>query len=526
MKRKIPESVIMLSALLCLISCNPSGNLSKKPDGNVIAVNHTGMRQIGRVDERFQSFNVEMAEVVGGNFWIPYDKMDTTQNVTLDENAGIGANKNLFRAVPPINLYEKRLCILASALAPSYLRVSGTWANTTWFQDNDGPKLTTAPDGFKNVLSRKEWKGVVDFTRTINARLVTSFAISDGVRNKEGIWTPDQAKSLVNYTRSVGGEIAAAELFNEPTYAGMGGAPAGYNATFFAKDIAVFRNFIHSTAPDMIVLGPGSVGEGGVLPVGGINKLATDDLLSANPKPDFDVFTYHFYGAVSKRCMPSGPGSISPDQALSQGWLNKTETAFNYYKVLRDKYLPGTPIWLTETADAACGGNPWATTFLDCFRYLEQSGRLAKCGVQVVMHNTLAASEYGLLDQDTHLPRPNYWAALLWNRFMGTEVFDAGSVKPGVDIFAHSLKNKPGGIALMIVNTLNSDCNISIPSKSEEYVLTAIELQAKKVQLNGKDLELTANDELPVIEGKTIKPGTILLPPYSITFLTFNSIKL
>ncbi|MBD0289263.1 MAG: hypothetical protein ICV79_28170 [Flavisolibacter sp.] len=192
---------------------------------------------------------------------------------------------------------------------------------------------------------------------------------------------------------------------------------------------------------------------------------------------------------------------------------------------MRDKYLPGKPIWLTETADAACGGNPWAVTFLDCFRYVEQLGKLAKEGVQVVMHNTLAASEYGLLDQDTHNPRPNYWAALLWSRFMGTDVYDANSTTRGVDMFAHNLKKKPGGIALLIVNTLNTATPIDVPSNAEQYMLTADELQTKKVQLNGQDLALTANDQLPVIKGKAIKAGVIQIPPHSITFLTFSQIK-
>ena len=64
--------------------------------------------------------------------------------------------------------------------------------------------------------------------------------------------------------------------------------------------------------------------------------------------------------------------------------------------------------------------------FLDTFRYLDQLGRLAKGGVQVVMHNTLAASDYGLLDERTLEPRPNYWGALLWRRLMGRAVLDAG----------------------------------------------------------------------------------------------------
>jgi heparanase 1 len=182
-------------------------------------------------------------------------------------------------------------------------------------------------------------------------------------------------------------------------------------------------------------------------------------------------------------------------------------------------------VWLTETADAVCGGNPWAATFLDCFRYVEQLGRLAKCGVQVVMHNTLGSSEYGLINQDTHQSRPNYWTAFLWSRFMGTEVYDAGTAEPGVDMFAHSLKHRPDGIALLIVNTLDNTSRVNIPSNGEQFMLTARELQTQEVQLNGEDLKLTANDELPDIQGKAVKTGIVDLPPHSITFFTFNRIK-
>lgn len=60
--------------------------------------------------------------------------------------------------------------------------------------------------------------------------------------------------------------------------------------------------------------------------------------------------------------------------------------------------------------------------FLDTFRYLDQAGRLAKQGVQVVAHNTLVASDYGLLDDNTLTPKPNWWGALLWRELMGTFV--------------------------------------------------------------------------------------------------------
>ena len=51
---------------------------------------------------------------------------------------------------------------------------------------------------------------------------ITSFAIGAGVRDAAGIWTPIQARPFAAYTKSIGGAIAAAELFNEPTIAASG----------------------------------------------------------------------------------------------------------------------------------------------------------------------------------------------------------------------------------------------------------------------------------------------------------------
>jgi heparanase 1 len=266
----------------------------------------------------------------------------------------------------------------------------------------------------------------------------------------------------------------------------------------------------------MWILGPGSTGEGGIIPVG--EALSTDRLFTADPKPEFDIFSYHFYGGVSKRCM----GGLSPENALTGEWLRKTELGLKFYQDARDLYQPGAPIWLTETAEAACGGNPWAATYVDCFRYLEQLGRLAKKGVQVVMHNTLAASEYALLDQQTHEPRPNYWAALLWNRLMGTKVYEAGLFQEGAGIYIHDLKNATGGYAVLIVNPEDAGQTLQIPAKAERYLLTADDLLSTKVRLNGQVLELAPDGSLPVISGDKINAGEVSLPPHSILFLAFK----
>lgn len=502
------------------------GMLYSAVDSESVAINPASMSRIGAVEERFQAYNVEMLEVTGGRFWKPYKSLHAEANKqAAPQQSGPtpgGMNPNLYEYRPPIDLSNTRLRKLAAALGPAYIRVSGTWANTTYFHDADGPVPTTPPKGFDGVLTRQQWKGVVDFSHAVNARIVTSVATSPGTRDASGVWTPNQARQFFSYTKSLGGDIAATEFMNEPTAAAMGGAPKGYDAAAYGRDTAVFRRFLKETAPEIVFLGPGSVGEGGVLslpPNSGF--IPSEDLLKATG-PVFDVFSYHLYAAVSQRCASMGPESqTTAAAALSNEWLSRPDKINAFYAGLRDRFDPGKPLWITETADTACGGNPWASTFLDTFRYLDSHARLAQQGVRVIAHNTLASSDYGLLDEKTFAPRPNYWAALLWRKLMGTTVLKPGvSPVPNLHLYAQCLRNVPGGVALLAINTdRNASQKLEVSGSSERYTLTAPKLEDRRVDLNGKELNLGSDDSIPSLTGVSTHSGSVTLPPASITFL-------
>jgi hypothetical protein len=483
------------------------------------------MARVGSVDPRFQSYNVEMVEVTGGRFWKPYkdtEEISRTQGTQASGASPAGMNPNLFEYRPPIDLKNARLRKLAAALGPAYVRVSGTWANTTYFYDADGAPPKTPPKGFNGILTRKEWAGVVDFAKAVDARIVTSFTTSPGTRTTAGVWTPEQARQFLSYTKSLGGSIAAAEFMNEPNLAAMGGAPKGYTAADYARDVAAFRRFLKQAAPETLFLGPGSVAEGGSLALPpGSGMLRSQDLLKATG-PVFDAFSYHLYAGVSKRCagMSAAMQTTAAD-ALSQQWLSRAEAIDAFYAGLRDRYDPGKPLWITETADAACGGNRWASTFLDTFRYLNEHASLAQRGVQVIAHNTLASSDYGLLDENTFVPRPNYWAALLWGKLMGATVLKPKpSSAPNLHLYAQCLRDTPGGVSLLAINADRDAAHaIDVSAASERYVLTAPKLEDTRVELNGKELSVGADDALPELRGVATGAGRITLAPASITFL-------
>lgn len=184
---------IYLLTLGSLVSNAQNGAVHKNSDPKQNTINLKVMKFIGKVDERYQSFNVEMCEVIGGDFWIPYRLIDSVRK----ETNKIG-NEALKWGIKPIDLYDKKLLNLASALGPTYVRVSGTWANGVYFQNNDESKLTSTPNGFQNILNRQQWKGVVDFCKAVDGKLVTSFPISDGMRDENGTWQPHQVKAILD----------------------------------------------------------------------------------------------------------------------------------------------------------------------------------------------------------------------------------------------------------------------------------------------------------------------------------------
>jgi heparanase len=492
-----------------------------------VSLDPAKMPRIGAVDERFYSYNIEMAEVTGGNFWRPYHNQSSTaaqaRKPAESASTPAGMDPNIYQYRPHIDLSNPRLRELASALGPAYVRVSGTWANSVFFADSDTPP-DKAPAGFSGVLTRKEWKGVIDFVRAVNGELVTSFATSIGTRNTQGVWTANQASDWLAYTKSVGGQIAAAEFMNEPTYAAMGEAPKGYNAGDYGRDIAVFGPWLRQNSPHTIFLGPGSVGEGPfAIAMGGM--LHSEDLLKATG-PVFDIFSYHLYAAASERCASIGEKvQTTAAAALSQEWLSRPGKINEYYAGLRDRFEPEKPLWITETADAACGGNPWASTFLDTFRYLIEHANLARRGVKVIMHNTLAASDYGLLDQNKFEPRPNYWATVLWHNLMGTTVLDAkASAARNTYVYAQCLKERSGGVTLLVINAdRQRSFELNLPIAGERYTLTAERLEDSTVELNGKPLRLASGGDLPLFEGEPVNAGRASFAPTSITYLTIAS---
>ena len=102
-------------------------------------------------------------------------------------------------------------------------------------------------------------------------------------------------------------------------------------------------------------------------------------------------------------------------------------------------------------------------------------------------------------------------------------VLEAGEHQPGLHVYAHCLRETPGGVALVALNLDQSTSAVlRLPVAGQRYSLSADELQSDTVELNGQALALSG-DALPELTPTATRAGAISLQPATLTFLALPS---
>ena len=145
------------------------------------------------VDERLMSYNIEMTEVTGGTFWMAYTpgQIAGTEPVPpLTSMADLGKLQEWY---DPIDTKNERLLNLGKALGPVWVRVSGTWANKTYYNFDGKYEPGVVPEGFQNALQKDQWLSLLDYVKAVGAKLQISFANCEGIHHADEPWSPWQA---------------------------------------------------------------------------------------------------------------------------------------------------------------------------------------------------------------------------------------------------------------------------------------------------------------------------------------------
>ena len=298
-----------------------------------VKLSASGLNPLREVDERLVSYNVEMTEVTGGTFWKAYTdaQIDGTEQVPPpDFSKGMGAMHQWY---DPIDTKNPRLIKLAKDLGAAWIRVSGTWANKTYY-DFDNKYEGKVPEGFQNVLTKQQWLNLLDFVKAVDGKLLVSIANCPGIHAANEPMPFEQAELLFRTSKEYGVPISAAEFTNEPNMFQVTGFPAGYKVEHYIRDQELFHSWVRENYPDTILVGPCTVdtmkmGDMSTAGVGAAfgTTCSTDDLLNgAVIMPQ--VFSYHYYNGISERLAAVMPKAHWPAEMATSDINARTVAAY------------------------------------------------------------------------------------------------------------------------------------------------------------------------------------------------------
>lgn len=502
-----PLAVALLAAGVA--ACSDEAAETTNTPGRTVTITLALAEAQSEVSERFLSIAVDSAQVVGGHFWSP----------TGEVQGGGGAAR-----VDPYDFSRPRLRRMAAELAPAYLRIGGSEADKV-FYDLDGDPTDPLPDGYSERLTTQQWDGITDFASQLGFEVLFTLNAGPGPRPgnaPDATWSPDNARTLIEHAVSRDDPLVSWELGNEINgMQAIHGLDFRVTAEQYVADVGVARQLVDSVDPDALLAGPSSA----FWPMSGELAPIYPDFMQAGGGAALDVITWHYYPQQSSRCaiatFRAYDTALMAPEPLDEidEWATEVET-------LRDAHAPDTPVWLGETGHAQCGGEPGVSeTFASSFWWLDELGSMAARGQPVVIRQTLSGSNYGLIEDESLTPRPDYFASLLWRRLMGTRVLEASSSDDRLRSYAHCTRSsapgyQPGSVTLLAIN-LDADRRAELDlggttGSAKALVLTAPELTSATVNLNGKLLEVGDDGAPPELGAKDT--STLLVPPWSIAF--------
>ncbi|KAI6069500.1 Heparanase [Aix galericulata] len=248
-----------------------------------------------------------------------------------------------------------------------------------------------------------------------------------------------------------------------------------------------------------------------------------------------DSVTWHHYYVNGR--------SATREDFLSPAVLDTFATAVRDVLEIVAATVPGKKVWLGETSSAYGGGAPQlSNTYLAGFMWLDKLGLAARQGIDVVMRQVFfGAGSYHLVDASFE-PLPDYWLSLLYKRLVGSRVLEvsvAGADARRLRVYLHCTnprhpKYREGDVTLFALNLYNVSQNLQLPrqlwsKQVDQYLLLPHgreSILSRRVQLNGRLLQMVDEETLPTLHEAALAPGSALgLPAFSYGFYVIRKAK-
>lgn len=468
------------------------------------------------VSEKYLSLAIDTAQVVGGEWWNgdnESDEFDFSRPLLRD---------------------------LTRPFAPGYLRIGGTEADSLYYSLTP-PYLSEPPRGFRSVMRPEHWFAVEDFVMDTGMELFFTLNAGPGNRKRRfGMfrtrYSTDQVESLFQFVSEHAQTSPHFEFGNEINgFWAIYGPLERVDSKTYAKDFDRVKDILRKYPLNHDLAGPAFafwpvIGQ----PFSTITNHMRDVLKNTN---QIDQLTWHYYPTQSRRCpVQVRRGTLS--RFLDVKTFDEVKKHAADVKRWRDKHSPHSEIWMGETGPAQCGGVAGLSDrFANSFWWMDQLGVLAFYDNKIVIRQTLAGSDYGMLNPETLETYPDYWSSRLWRQLMGTRVLDSRAslvAEKNVRTYAHCSAQSEGGVSLLAMNlSADIEYSLNLPillqgQDVEVFTLSSPDLLSQEVYLNGEKILDTEENILGPLQGRTShsEDEVFVLSPLTINFYHFPDIQL
>lgn len=499
-------------------SFDPEENGRKEVDSGKKLVEIEIGNKIFETDDRYVSFAIDSAQFLGGKWWKNSDRAI----------AGRGVEKT-----EPFDFFRPEFLRLVTQLGESYLRIGGSESDFTAYEFDGKENRTKTKSSFETLLKPDRWNELDRFLKRTDLELIFVLNAGPGFRDQDENLRYEEYQSFLNHVKAMETPVALWELGNEINgYWLIHGLNEQVSPESYASEFSSVQSQLTETFGAGTKLGgPGSA----YWPMlGEPLSLFFGITLSFVAKLDdpLKVLTWHFYPSQSDRC-PLAVRRSRPKTLLASTTLNEVRRWSRRIHDLKKQYQKDAEVWMTETGPAQCGGQPGLSDrYKSSLWWLDHLGTLAQEKHKVVVRQTLAGSDYGMIDNETLEPRPDYWSSLLFKKLLGKSVLrvdqkgpDSGTLR----FYAHCMASshpsfRPGAVSLLAINTSEKQAKsfkIKLPREDLEsltFTLTSIDPLGKEIYLNDQRILPTSS---PHLEGhKKHIHSEITVEPLSAEFTT------
>ncbi len=470
---------------------------------------------ITHVAPEFLSFSIDASQVTGGKWWDPKAQGQETGTGTVH--------------APIYDFNRSGLDTLVEGLSPAYLRVGGSESDKVYYDlAPAGGTPRKPPAGYQSTLTNEEWDALNAFAARHQLKVVFTLNAGPASRQAGQGWDGTNAAELMAYTKKNNYPVSVWELGNEVNNFWFVFGPQNQISTAtYSQDLVKARQLVNTVTPLARLGGQGSM----FWPVLGEPLSLFYGFMPGYLQQSgslVDLVSWHYYPQQSRRG-PVASRRASPSRLLDSAALDEAGYWADKMAAWRDAYAPGKPLWLGETGNAQFGGEPGLSdAYLGGLWWLDELGLMAQKGTQVVVRQTLSGSNYGMIDDASLAPRPDYWNSLLWKRLMGPDVYGvtvSGDNSSHLRAYVQAIPEV--SYAMLLINLdPQRNAQVNLPWLSgrgyELYSLTSPDLFTQTLVLNGQSLALAPDGQLPKLNGNTIpatpNPG-VVVHPLSYTFV-------